>query len=159
MPLALWEPPIDPGQLVAAVASGLSLSSALNDLNASLPNYRFAWLLSRALDATAELKGLESTFLSIKEKRDGEALQLLRTGHEITMNNMIMELKKSSLEEAERTLTALRASQEVSSLPIYCPGCVKGKPTKPKSAAVIEASLRLLLASGWPRNKCLGQRQ
>jgi hypothetical protein len=118
MPLALWEPPIDPGQLVAAVASGLSLSSALNDLNASLPNYRFAWLLSRALDATAELKGLESTFLSIKEKRDGEALQLLRTGHEITMNNMIMELKKSSLEEAERTLTALRASQEVSSLSI-----------------------------------------
>jgi hypothetical protein len=118
MPLALWEPPIDPGQLVAAVASGLSLSSALNDLNASLPNYRFAWLLSRALEATAELKGLESTFLSIKEKRDGEALQLLRTGHEITMNNMIMELKKSSLEEAERTLTALRASQEVSSLSI-----------------------------------------
>ncbi len=135
MPLALWEPPIDPGQLVAAVASGLSLSSALNDLNASLPNYRFAWLLSRALEATAELKGLESTFLSIKEKRDGEALQLLRTGHEITMNNMIMELKKSSLEEAGRSLTALRASQEVSSK------LLSGLCETNQNALVIETSL------------------
>lgn len=49
MPLALWEPPIDPGMLVQAVASGLSLSSALNDLNASLPNYRFTWLLGKLL--------------------------------------------------------------------------------------------------------------
>ncbi len=137
MPLALWEPPIDPGQLVAAVASGLSLSSALNDLNAALPNYRFAWLLSRALEATAELKGLESTFLSIKEKRDGEALQLLRTGHEITINNMIMELKKSSLEEAGRSLTALRASQEVSFS--CCLGC-EGKAAN-QTLAVIKTSL------------------
>ncbi|KAK0718534.1 hypothetical protein B0T26DRAFT_752444 [Lasiosphaeria miniovina] len=114
MPLALWEPSMDPGQLVAAAASGLSLSSALSDLNASLPNYRFAWLLGRALEATAKLKGLESTFLSVKEKRDGEALQLLRVGHEITMNNMVMELKKSLLEEAERSLAALHASQESS---------------------------------------------
>ena len=87
------------------------------------PTTRFAWLLSRALEATAELKGLESTFLFVKEKRDGEALQILWTGHEITMNNMIMELKKSSLEEAGRSLTALRASQEVSSL--HCTCCVK----------------------------------
>lgn len=94
MLLVLWEPPIDPGKLVAAVASGLSFSSALDDLNASLPNYRFPWLLGRALGATAEFEGLESMFLSVKEKRDGEALQLLRTAHKITMDNMIMELKK-----------------------------------------------------------------
>jgi hypothetical protein len=113
MPLALWDPPIDPAQLVAAVASGLSLSSALNDLNASMPNYRFTWLLSRALEMTSELKSLESTFQTIKEKRDSEALQMLRSSHEITVQNMVMELKKLQLEEATKTLTALKFGQEV----------------------------------------------
>jgi hypothetical protein len=113
LPLMLWEAPIDPGQLVAAVASGLSLSSALNDLNASLPNYRFTWLLARALEMTSELKGLESTFVSIKEKRDGEALQLLRSGHEIVVHNMVMNMKKVQLEEAVKAREALQAGQEV----------------------------------------------
>lgn len=114
MPLALWDAPLDPGELVAAVASGLSVSSALNDLNSSLPNYRFTWLLARALETTAELKSLESNFLSIKEKRDSEALQILRNGHEITMHNMVMEIKKTQAEEANRSLIALHSSQEVS---------------------------------------------
>lgn len=113
MPLALWEPPIDPGQLVTAVASGLSLSSALNDLNASLPNYRFTWLMSKAVEVVSELKGLENTFLSIKEKRDGEALSRLRSQHDITMANKALEMKKVQLEEAVATVRTLEASQEV----------------------------------------------
>lgn len=113
MPLVLWDAPIDPGQLVAAVASGLSLSSALNDLNASLPNYRFGWLLSRALDLTSELSRLEATFLSVKEKRDSEAIQMLRSGHEISAHKQVLELKKLQVEEATKTLVALRAGQEV----------------------------------------------
>ncbi|KAF7513140.1 hypothetical protein GJ744_010536 [Endocarpon pusillum] len=111
MPLALWEPPIDPGLLVQAVASGLSLSSALNDLNVSLPNYRFTWLLSKALEICSELKSLEASFLSIKEKRDGEALQILRTKHEITIAQKTLEMKKVQLEEAIATVTTLVASQ------------------------------------------------
>ncbi|KAH6881021.1 hypothetical protein B0T10DRAFT_580728 [Thelonectria olida] len=114
MPLVLWDAPIDPGQLIAAVASGLSLSSALNDLNASLPNYRFTWLLSRALELTSELSRLESTFLSVKEKRDSEALQMLRSGHEISVHKQVMEMKKLQVEEATKTLVALRAGQESS---------------------------------------------
>ena len=115
MPVPLWDPPLDPGQLVAAVASGLSLSSALSDLNTTLPNYRFTWLIARALEMTGELKSLEATFLSIKEKQDSEALQLLRSGHELTINKMVMEMKKVQLEEANKTLVALGAGQEVGS--------------------------------------------
>ncbi|KPI41866.1 uncharacterized protein AB675_5621 [Cyphellophora attinorum] len=114
MPLALWDAPIDPGELVAAVASGLSLSSALNDLNTSLPNYRFTWLIARALEMTGELKSLEASLLSIKEKRDGEALQMLRTGHELTMNKMILDMKKLQLEEANKSLVALQVLQQSS---------------------------------------------
>jgi hypothetical protein len=74
LPLSLWKPPIDPGELVKSVAEGLSLSSALNDLNAILPNYRFAWLHRKAIELCGKLKTLENSFLSIKEKRNGEAL-------------------------------------------------------------------------------------
>ena len=112
MPLALWEPPIDPAQLVAAVASGLSLGSALDDLNASLPNYRFAWLLTKAFEVCAELKSLEGNFLAIKEKRDGEALQRLRTSHEISMGQKAIEMKKVQLNEAVVTLDTMTASQQ-----------------------------------------------
>jgi hypothetical protein len=114
MPLVLWDAPLDPGQLVAAVASGLSIDSALSDLNTSLPNYRFTWLMARALEITSELKSLEATFLSIKEKRDSEGLQLLRSNQEVTMSNMVMDLKKMQLDEAKKTLIALESSQEVS---------------------------------------------
>jgi hypothetical protein len=112
LPLVLWEPPIDPAELIAAVASGMSISGVLSDLNASLPNYRFPWLLARALEVTAELKSLESTFLSIKEKRDAEGLQMLRTRQDIAMQQTMMEMKELHLEEANKTLNALITSQE-----------------------------------------------
>lgn len=115
LPLALWDAPIDPGELVADIASGLSLANALNDLNSSLPNFRFTWLLARALEMTAELKSQEGQFLSIKEKRDSEALQVLRTGQEVTINNMVLQLKQAQLDEAQKTMASLVYSQEVRS--------------------------------------------
>ena len=61
--LALWEPPLDIGQLVRAAAGGLSIASVLNDLGAPLPNYRFMGLLDRALEIIQELKSLGEAFL------------------------------------------------------------------------------------------------
>jgi hypothetical protein len=72
-----------------------------------LPNYRFTWLLARALEVVAELKSLKGTFLSIKEKRDGEALQRLRTAHEISVHKVVLKMKKVSLEEAKNTRFAV----------------------------------------------------
>lgn len=69
----------------------------------------------QALEICAELKSLENSFLSIKEKRDGEALQRLRTTHKITINEKSLEIKKTQLEEAIATVTTLVASQAVSS--------------------------------------------
>lgn len=145
--LPLWDAPIDPGQLVAAIASGLSLSSALNDLNASLPNYRFTWLLGRALDATSELRSLESAFLTIKEKRDSEALQLLRSDHEIKMTQMVMDVKKSQLEEAKNGLAVLQAGQlssvqrfdyysRLAGVQVQALGSTPGKPFTPVAISI-----------------------
>lgn len=110
--LPLFEPPIEPGLLVQAAAQGLSLSSVLNDLNSPMPNYRFYYLLQKALELCAELKSLGNAFLSIKEKGDAEALSQLRAKHESSIHNFVMEVKKQQLEEATKALEALQQSRK-----------------------------------------------
>ena len=67
--LALFEPPIDPAALVKAVAGGVDISSALADLNAPLPLYRFNILLQKANEVCNDVKALGSALLSALEKR------------------------------------------------------------------------------------------
>ncbi len=110
--LPLFEPAIEPGLLVQAAAQGLSISSVLNDLNSPMPNYRFYYLLQKALELCAELKAMGNAFLSIKEKNDAEALSQLRAQHESSIHNLVMEVKKQQLEEAGKALDALQQSRK-----------------------------------------------
>lgn len=114
--LPLFEPPIDPALLVQAAAQGLSLASVLNDLNSPMPNYRFYYLLQKALEVCAELKSMGNAFLSAKEKGDAEGLSKLRAKHESTMHNLLMEVKKQQLEAATKSLEALQQSRKE---PVY----------------------------------------
>ena len=98
-----------------AAAQGLSLSSVLNDLNSPMPNYRFYYLLQKALELCSELKSLGNAFLSAKEKKDAEAYQL-RAGHESSIHNLVMEVKKQQLEEAGKSLDALQQSRKARSI-------------------------------------------
>ena len=109
--LPLFEPPIDPALLVQAAAQGLSPSSVLNDLNSPMPNYRFYYLLQKALEMCSELKALGNAFLSAKEKGDGEAVSRLRATHESSIQNLVMEVKKLQLDEAGKSLEALQQSR------------------------------------------------
>ncbi|KAK3375777.1 hypothetical protein B0T24DRAFT_526498, partial [Lasiosphaeria ovina] len=109
--LPLYEPPLDVGNLVAAAAQGLSLTEVLNDLNTTMPNFRFTWVLPKALELIAELKSLGGAFLTAKEKQDGEALSILRQKHDVSMQNLIMEQKKLALQEAEANLASLVQSR------------------------------------------------
>lgn len=111
--LPLFEPPIEPGLLVQAVAQGLSISSVLNDLNSPMPNYRFYYLLQKALELCTELKAFGNAFLSVKEKGDAEALSILRATQESSIQNLIMEVKKQQLDEANKSLDALQQSRKV----------------------------------------------
>lgn len=110
--LPLFEPPIDPALLVQAAAQGLSLSSVLNDLNSPMPNYRFYYLLQKALELCSELKALGNAFLSAKEKGDAEVLSQLRARHESSIYNLVMEVKKQQLDEAGKALDALQQSRK-----------------------------------------------
>ena len=61
--LPLFEPSIDPALLVRARAAGVDLRSALNDINAGLPHYRFVFMLQKALELCAEVRSLGAALL------------------------------------------------------------------------------------------------
>ena len=100
--LNLFEPPIDPALLVQAAAQGLSIGSVLNDPGTPMPNYRFNYLLQRALEVCSEVKSLGNALLSALEKKDGETLSMLRAQHDTRIQSLVMEVKKLQLEEAEK---------------------------------------------------------
>jgi hypothetical protein len=110
--LPLFEPPIDPALLVQAAAQGLSLSSVLNDLNGPMPNYRFTYLLQKALELCSEVKSLGNAFASVKEKSDAETLSQLRARHESSIHKLVLEVKTLQLDEATKALEALQQSRK-----------------------------------------------
>ncbi|NJO78496.1 MAG: hypothetical protein HC827_08185 [Cyanobacteria bacterium RM1_2_2] len=110
--LDLYGSPIDPALLVQAAAQGLSISSVLNDLSTPMPNYRFNYLLQRALEVTSEVKSLGGALLSALEKKDGESLSILRAQHDTRMQNLIMEVRNQQLEEAKASLDSLEQNRK-----------------------------------------------
>lgn len=110
--LPLFEPPIDPALLVKAAAQGLSIASVLNDLNTPMPNYRFYYLLQKALELCGELKSMGSAMLSAIEKKDNETISLIRSKHENSMLNLVMEVKKQQLDEAQKTMDSLQQNRK-----------------------------------------------
>ena len=114
--LALFEPPIDPGALVKATAAGVDLASALADLNAPLPLYRFQVLLQKANEACSDVKALGSALLAALETRDAEALSLLRQGQEIRLLQAMRQVKAQQLDEATANLQGATKARELAQL-------------------------------------------
>jgi hypothetical protein len=111
--LPLFEPPIDPALLVRAVAAGIDISSVLNDLNAALPHYRFGTMLQKAVELCNDVKALGAALLSALEKRDAEALALLRSSNEISLLNAVRQVKEKQIDEANDALEALNKAWEI----------------------------------------------
>lgn len=111
--LRLFEPQIDPGLLVRATAAGLDLNSILNDVNISLPHYRFQVMLQKANELCNDVKMLGSSLLSALEKKDAEEMALLRSGHELKMLEMVRDIKERQRDEANENLNSLQASRVV----------------------------------------------
>jgi peptidoglycan hydrolase-like protein with peptidoglycan-binding domain len=111
--LALFEPPIDPAALVKAVAGGVDISSALADLNAPLPLYRFNILLQKANEVCNDVKALGSALLSALEKKDAEAMGLLRQSHEIRVLEAVKAIREKQIEEAKENLEGVKKSKEL----------------------------------------------
>lgn len=111
-PLALFEPPLDPMQLVRAASAGQDVLSALTQSRAEIPFYRFSYLLERAKSMTSTLIQLGSTLLSTLEKKDAESLALLRSAQEKQLLNLTTMIKEKQIEELGEIIASLEQSKE-----------------------------------------------
>jgi hypothetical protein len=111
--LPLFEPPIDPALLVRATAMGMDLGSVLNDLTAPMPSYRFNIMLQKSMEVCNDVKALGTALLSALEKRDVEALSLLRQSQEKNVLMLAKDLKTKQLNEAQANLDALGKTRMV----------------------------------------------
>ena len=105
--LPLFAPPISPGDLIRALEMGMDLTSALSDISAATPFYRFAYMLPKALELCAEVRSLGASLLSALEKSDAEALSMLRATQETALMKAVRNVKQQQLYEANSNLDAL----------------------------------------------------
>ncbi|KAM0814368.1 hypothetical protein AB5N19_00158 [Seiridium cardinale] len=110
--LPLFDPPIDPSQLVKAAASGISASSFAGGIDGPMPNYRFLFLLQKAFEMCGELKTQSEAYLSIKEKKDAEKLSVLRTSQEASTQLLTMSIKEMQREDAQKSIEILTETRE-----------------------------------------------
>jgi hypothetical protein len=111
--LPLFEPPIDPALLVRAAAAGLDLGTVLGQLNAPAPLYRFQALVGRAAELCGDVRALGGALLAALEKRDAEAVSLLRSSHELQLLDAVRDVKVQQIREAERAFAGLQKAREV----------------------------------------------
>jgi len=111
--LALFAPPIDPGMLVRAAASGLDFSTILTGFNAPLPHYRFNVLSQKATELANEVRTLGNGLLQALEKKDGEELALLRSDLELKVLNAVTDTKKLQVDEAKEQIEVLNRTKKV----------------------------------------------
>ncbi|MCK9208254.1 MAG: neuraminidase-like domain-containing protein, partial [Salinivirgaceae bacterium] len=111
--LDLFAPPIDPGLLAKAAASGVSISDALSVGSGNTTQYRFTTLLQLAVDICNEVKSLGGALLSAWEKHDSEYFSQLKASQEIVISNMISDIKLKNIDEAQINIEQMELTQEL----------------------------------------------
>ncbi|AGP39917.1 hypothetical protein SCE1572_38745 [Sorangium cellulosum So0157-2] len=114
--LPLFEPPIDPMLLVQARALGVDLATALDEASSPRLPYRFQVVHAKAMELCGTVAGLGAALLAAMEKKDGEAIARLRSGHEVELLAAVREIKAQQVKEAEASVAALERSHEAARL-------------------------------------------
>lgn len=105
--LALFEPPLDPGMMVKAVAAGIDIGSIIGGLNQPIGPVRSLLLIQKAMELCGEVRGLGGALLSAIEKGDSERMALLRQGHEIKIQEISREVRFLQWKQAEESTESL----------------------------------------------------
>ena len=109
--LALFAPPIDPGMLVRAAASGLDISSVIAGINAPMPYYRFVVFAQKATELATDVKGLGIALLGALEKKDAEAMSLLQNELDVKLLNAIRDMKLLQIKESKEQVEILKKAK------------------------------------------------
>lgn len=110
--LSQFAPPIDPRVLIRAARGGAGSLSLLSSLAAPVPNYRFDVLIAKATSLASALTQLGGSLLSAIEKRDAEALALLRTSQEKALLDLTTFIKEQQIEQFKQMKLSLDESQK-----------------------------------------------
>ncbi len=110
-PLALFDPPLDPGMLVKAAAAGIDIGSIVSGLNQPIGPLRCLILIQKALELCGEVRNLGNALLSALEKGDAEHLALVRQHHEIQIQQMAQDVRFLQWKQAEEATESLRHSR------------------------------------------------
>lgn len=105
--LPLFDPPLDPAAIVRANASGADLSSALSALTTSLPNYRFVYTVEKAKEFTEVVERFGKCFLEVLEKRDAEALEIIRSSAFVDLLESIRKVHELEIDVAQKNKETL----------------------------------------------------
>ncbi|WP_253299827.1 hypothetical protein [Wolbachia endosymbiont of Chironomus riparius] len=105
--LSLFQPPIDPKQLVSSTAGG---STIRLPKIAQVPHYRFKYMITYAKSIADTVTQIGSELLSVLEKKDAEALTLLYNKQEGIMANLMTTIKEKSIEALKEDAKALNTS-------------------------------------------------
>ncbi len=104
--LPLFQPPIDPALIAAALAQGVDLGSAIAGINSPIPHYRFSFMLQVAKELVGEVRSLGTALLSALERKDAEALATLQAGQQTTLLKRIEQVRQRQIEEAKEAREA-----------------------------------------------------
>jgi hypothetical protein len=110
--LALFEPPLNPLDLVRAAAAGVNVQGALAQGTPLIPAYRFESAVAFAQRMTDSVIGFGSELLSALEKNDAERLNVLQTGQATQILQMTVTMKEQRVTEVTDSIAALQASLE-----------------------------------------------
>jgi hypothetical protein len=110
-PLALFDPPLDPGMLVKAAAAGIDIGSIVAGLNQPVSPLRALASIQKALELCAEVRNLGGALLSAIEKGDGERIAILRQGHEIKIQQMQQEVRFLQWKQSQEATESLLRSR------------------------------------------------
>ncbi|NEJ83302.1 hypothetical protein GR268_43300, partial [Rhizobium leguminosarum] len=108
--LALFQPPVNPMQLVAAVGSGEGIGGVIAGGQVDIPYYRFSSVVTKAQAMTQTVIQLGQSLLSVLEKQDAEQLSLLYNSNQQNLLALTRASKQDQLEAATQTLQSLQAS-------------------------------------------------
>lgn len=128
--LALFEPTMDPGALVAAMARpGASLTSVLGSMDSPMPNCRFQHILSKALHLCHELKKFSKLYITIKERGDAEALATLRASQYTTVQSIMKGIRDMEIQVARKEMEVAQDSLVAPQMRLNYYRALIGEPT------------------------------
>ena len=110
--LSLFEPPVEPMQLVRQIASGAGIGQALASLQTAIPYYRFEVMIGKAKEVVQTVIQIGQSLLAALDKKDAEQLSLLQNKNQQDILSLTSVSRQEQLEETDQNINALVESMQ-----------------------------------------------